>query len=208
MHGADLRDSNCCWIVPGRLLSMCTVAGVPPERVRCGGVGLRMLIPLDQGSRPAPGGCRSVECGPVRLVSGPLLHGAGHAEYCASTQWLGHATGATVDESIADRVAIQLVLIPVLLGIIRSDRQLHIHMIQNDGPQGARVRGHSVTTWMRLASDMRDARASGRLRPHAHGHGAAVERESAVATRRHRPPVRTVDPDGTSPGRQVSTTSV
>ena len=208
MHGADLRHSNCSWIVPDCLLSMCTVAGVPPERVRRGGVGLRMLTPLDQGSRPVPGDCRPVECGPVRLVSGPLLHGAGHAEYCASTEWLGHATGATVDESIADRVSIQFVLIPVLLGIIRSDRQLHIHMIQNDGPHRARVPTptHSVTTWMRLASGMRDARASDRLRPHAHGHGAAVERERAVARRRHRPPVRTVDPDGTTPGPQVGTT--
>ena len=81
MHGADLRHSNCSWVVPGGLLSMCTVAGVPPERVRRGGVGLRILIPLDQGGRPVPGGCRPVEFGPARLVAGPILLGAGHAEY-------------------------------------------------------------------------------------------------------------------------------
>lgn len=84
---------------------MCTVARVPPERVRRGGVGLRILIPLDQGSRPVPGGCKPVEYGPIRLVACPILHGAGHAEYSASTQWLGHAIGATVNESIAVRVA-------------------------------------------------------------------------------------------------------
>ena len=49
---------------------------VPPERVHRGSVGHRILIPLDQDSRPVPGDCRPVECGPVRLLSGPLLHGA------------------------------------------------------------------------------------------------------------------------------------
>ena len=85
---------------------MCAVAGVPPERVRHGDVGLRIWIPLDQGSRLVPGGCRPVEFRPVRLLAGPLLLGAGPGDERSSTQWLDHVTGATVDESIAERVEI------------------------------------------------------------------------------------------------------
>ena len=32
MHVSELRHSTCTWIMPGWLLNMCAVAGVPPER--------------------------------------------------------------------------------------------------------------------------------------------------------------------------------
>ena len=169
MHGADLRHSNCSWVVPGGLLSMCTVAGVPPERVRRGGVGLRILIPLDRGSLRVPGGRKSVEFGPVRLLAGPIMLGAGPPPFCASTQWLGHDTGATINESIAGRVAIHLVSIPVLLGIIRSARQQHIHMIHMMVLTSRSVPSPLGTTKMRLARDMRARSECDRLQPHAHG---------------------------------------
>ena len=187
---------------------MCTVARVPPARVSHGGARLFGWVPLVQGIRPGHVGCRSVERGPVRLVAGPILLGAGPAEYCASRQWLGHDTGATINESIAERVTIRLVSIPVLLGIIRSAQVLHIHMIQNKVFTSRRVTSHLDTTNMRLARDMRARCVSDRLRPHAYGHGAAVERESAVATRRPRPPVRSDGSDERARGPQVGTTSV
>ena len=208
MLGPDLRRSQCSWTVPGCLLSMCTVAGVLPERVRRGGLGLRMLITLDRGSRPVPGGRKPVECGPVRLLAGPILLGAGPPPFCASTQWLGHDTGATINESIAGRVAIHLVSIPVLLGIIRSARQQHIHMIQNDGPHIARVPSPLGTTNMRLARDMRTRSECDRLQPHAYGHGALSCRECAVMAHVCRPPVRTVSRDGGGVCCQKATTSV
>ena len=187
---------------------MCTVAGVPPEQVCHGGAGLCILLPLDQRSRQVPRDCRSVECGPIRLVAGPLLHGAGHAEYCASTQWLGHDTGAIIDESIAERVTIQLVLIPVLLGIIGRARPLHIHMIQMDGPHCARVLSPIVTPKMKLARDMRARSECDRLQPHAYGRGGLACGECAVMPHVCRPPVRTVSPDGGARGLSGQTTSV
>ena len=76
-------------------------------------------------------------------------------------------------------------------------------MIQNDGPHSARVQGRSVTTWMRLTSDMRARSASDRLRSHVYGCGGAAERGGAISARRRRPPVRLDGPDEGAVGRQV-----
>ena len=187
---------------------MCTVARVPPARVFHGGARLFGWVPLVQGIRPGHVGCRSVERGPVRLVAGPILLGAGPAEYCASTQWLGHDTGATINESIAERVTKHLALIPVLLGIIRSAQVLHIHMIQNKVFTSRRVTSHLDTTNMRLARDMRARCVSDRLRPHAYGRGGFVCGECAVMAHVYRPPVRTVGPDGAGVCSHRATTSV
>ena len=150
-HSTNRKRSHCGRIVSNQPLLIGTVDAVPHKRVHGGGARLRMLLPLVQDGRPVPGGCRPVECGPVRLLAGPILLGAGPPPFYASTQWLGHDTGATINESIAGRVAIRLVSIPVLLGIIRSARQQHIHMIQNAHLARARVVSHSGTTNMRLA---------------------------------------------------------
>ena len=67
-----------------------------------------------------------------------------------------------------------------------SDRDtcgLRIFMIQNQGPHGARVMSHSVTTWMRLAIDMRARCASNRSTLGVHVQGAAVERGGAIGSR-------------------------
>ena len=67
-----------------------------------------------------------------------------------------------------------------------SDRDtcgLRILMIQNQGPHGARVMSHSVTTWMRLASDMRAQCAFDRSTLGVHIQGATAERGSAVGSR-------------------------
>ena len=81
-------------------------------------------------------------------------------------------------------------------------------MIQNDGPHSARVQGRSVTTWMRLASDMRARPASDRLRPHVYGRGGAATRGGAIFACRRRPPVRSDGPDEGAVGCRVATTSV
>ena len=56
-------------------------------------------------------------------------------------------------------------------------------MTQIDGHCGARVPSHSVTTWMRLASDLRARCAFDRLTLGAHVQGAAAERGGAVWSR-------------------------
>ena len=47
----------------------------------------------------------------------------------------------------------------------------------------ARVLSHSVTAWMRLASDMRARRDFDRLTPAKHVQGGAAERAGAIASR-------------------------
>ena len=121
---------------------------------------------------------------------------------------MDHDTGATINESIAGRVAIHLVSIPVLLGIIRRAWQLHIHMIQNDGPHRARVLSPLVTPKMKLARDRRARSESDYLQPHAHGHGALACGERDMMAHVCRPPVRKVGSEGIARSPQMGTTSV
>ena len=112
-------------------------------------------------------------------------------------------SGETIDETIAFGAK----NLSFMMALVRtSDRDacgLHILKFQNQGAHRARVPSPSAPAWMVLASDMRARFAIDRFRPHAHGHGAVVERESAVATSRRRPPVRTVVRAATARGLQV-----
>ena len=75
MHSPDLTRSHCSQIVPGWLLSTCTVAGVLHKHVRGGGVRLRMLAALVQDGRTVYPGYASVEYVQVRCRSRHQHHG-------------------------------------------------------------------------------------------------------------------------------------
>ena len=116
--------------------------------------------------------------------------------------------GEIIDESIAFG-AIKSSF--VIISKRPSDRDacgLRIFMIQNQGPHSARVPSHSVTTWMRLASDMRARCAFNRLTLGVHIQGATAERGGAVGSRH--PGARTgLDgSDEAARSSQVTTASV
>ena len=116
--------------------------------------------------------------------------------------------GAQTIETIVYRTEKQVIFIPVVRTSDRDARAQLSHMIQNDGLHCARVPSHSVTTWMRLASDMRAQCAFDRSTLGVHIQGTTAERGGAVGSRH--PGARTGSDGSDEAARrlQVSTTSV
>ena len=91
--------------------------------------------------------------------------------------------GEIIDESIALGARKSSF---VIISKRPSDRDacgLRIIMIQNQGPHSARVPSHSVTTWMRLAIDLRARCAFDRSTLGVHIQSATAERGGAVGSR-------------------------
>ena len=91
--------------------------------------------------------------------------------------------GAQTIETIVYRTKQQVLFMPVVRTSDRDARARLSHMIQNDCLHCARVPSHLVTTWMRLAIDMRARSASNRFTLGVHVQGAAVERGGAIGSR-------------------------
>ena len=98
----------------------------------------------------------------------------------APSMWV---SGETIDETIAFGARNLSFLMALVRTSDRDDCGLRIFMIQNQGPHCARVPSHSVTTWMRLASDMRARCAFDRSTLGVHIQGATAERGGAVGSR-------------------------
>ena len=81
-------------------------------------------------------------------------------------------------------------------------------MTQIDGHSGARVRSHSVTTWMRLASDLRARCAIDRLTLGVRIQRAAEERVGAAGSRHPGAHTGVDGSDGIARSKQMFTTSV
>ena len=115
---------------------------------------------------------RRVRPRPARYASSTsrLLMGAAT---CSATPFVSVVGQPTV-ESIASGDRKRSFMMAVTRTSDRDTCALRILMIQNQGPHGARVPSHSVTTLMELASDMRARSSNDRFRPHAYGHGASV----------------------------------
>ena len=84
----------------------------------------------------------------------------------------------------------------------------HMNMIHQAGPHRARVLSPPETPRMKQAYGVRARFECDRLRPHAHHHGACLERFGAVGRCRSRLSVRMNGPDERTRGPQVWTTSV
>ena len=81
-------------------------------------------------------------------------------------------------------------------------------MTQIDGHCGARVPSHSVTTWMRLASDLRARCAFDRLTLGVRIQRAAEERVGAAGSRHPGAHTGVDGSDGIARSKQMFTTSV
>ena len=116
--------------------------------------------------------------------------------------------GAQTIETIVYRTRKQVFFMPVVRTSDRDARAQLTHMIQNDCLHSARVPSHSVTTWMRLASDMRARCAFDRSTLGVHIQGATAERGGAVGSRHPGARTGSDGSDEAARSKQMFTTSV
>ena len=116
--------------------------------------------------------------------------------------------GAQTIETIVYRTEKQVFFMPVVRTSDRDARAQLSHMIQNDCLHCARVPSHSVTTWMRLASDMRARCALNRSTLGVHIQSATVERGGAVGSRHPGARTGSDGSDEAAPSSHMTTASV
>ena len=116
--------------------------------------------------------------------------------------------GAQTIETIVYRTEKQVFFMPVVRTSDQDARAQLSHMIQIDCLLSARVPSHLVTTWMRLASDMRAQCAFDRSTLGVHIQGATAERGGAVGSRHPGARTGSDGSDEAARSSQVTTASV